>query len=272
MNSGWIKISKDIVNHWLWNDAERLKWWLDLLMLAAWEDRQTLVGKRLVDVKRGQLIASMSYLCARWKRSRMMVEPFLNLLIEEKMIRKEVSHNIALITVVNYERYQANDKKVDAYLSRKTDAHLDAHLSADVQRDSAKTDAHLDAHLDAYLDATNKEYKEYNNIIINNARTREEEIFDKMKGDQMWRETIAMRHHLTLDKVDEWLRSFWLDSACNDTQHRNLRDAKSHFNNWLRIQIKYNAQNDNYGTQSKQSQRRSTDVRATCAQDYATRF
>lgn len=272
MNSGWIKISKDIVNHWLWNDAERLKWWLDLLMLAAWEDRQTLVGKRLVDVKRGQLIASMSYLCARWKRSRMMVEPFLNLLIEEKMIRKEVSHNIALITVVNYERYQANDKKVDAYLSRETDAHIDAHLSADVQRNSAKTDAHLDAHLDAYLDATNKEYKEYNNNIINNARTREEEIFDKMKGDTIWRETIAMRHHLTLDKVDEWLRAFWLDSACNDTQHRNLRDAKSHFNNWLRIQIKYNAQNDNYGNQSTQNQRRSSDVRATCAQDYATRF
>ena len=243
-----------------------------MLMLAAWEDKQVIVGKRLVDIRRGQLIASLSYLCSRWKRSRMMVEPFLNLLIEEKMISKEVSRNISVITVVNYERYQTNDKKVDAYLFSETDAHLDAHLSDDVQRDSAKTDAHLYTHLDAHLDATNKEYKEYNNIIINNARTREEEIFDKMKGDQMWRETIAMRHHLTLDKVDEWLRAFWLDSACNDTEHRNLRDAKSHFNNWLRIQIKYNQNDSNYGNQPKQSQRRSTDVRATCAQDYATRF
>lgn len=271
--TGWIKISKDIVNHWLWNDAERLKWWLDLLMLAAWEDHQTLVGKRLVDVKRGQLIASLSYLCARWKRSRMMVEPFLNLLIEEKMIRKEVSHNIAVITVVNYERYQASAQKVDAYLFSKTDAHLDAHLSTDEQRDSAKTDAHLYTHLDAHLDATNQEYKEYNNIIINNARTREEEIFDKMKGDTIWRETIAMRHHLTLEKVDEWMGAFWLDSACNDTQHRNLRDAKSHFNNWLRIQLKYNNnQSNNDGTTQQQSKRRSTDIGATCAQDYAARF
>lgn len=271
--TGWIKISKDIVNHWLWNDAERLKWWLDLLMLAAWEDKQVLVGKRLVTIYRGQLIASLSFLCSRWKRSRMMVEPFLNLLISEQMITKKVANNISIITVVNYERYQASAQKGDAYLFGITDAHLDAHLSADVQRDSAKTDTHLDTHLDAHLDATNKEYKEYNNIIINNARTREEEIFDKMKGDTIWRETIAMRHHISPTDIDDWLRAFDLDCRCNDTQHRNLRDAKSHFNNWLRIQLKYNNnQSNNDGTTQQQSKRRSTDIGATCPQDYAARF
>lgn len=270
--TGWIKISKDIVNHWLWNDAERLKWWLDILMLAAWEDRQTLVGKRLVDVKRGQLIASLSYLCARWKRSRNMVEPFLNMLIEEKMITKDVANNIAIITVTNYERYQANEKNSGAYLSANNGSHLGSHLKADEQSISANSGSHIGAHLGSHLGATNKEYKEYNNNIINNARTREEEIFDKMKGDTIWRETIAMRHHLTLDKVDEWMGAFWLDSACNDTQHRNLRDAKSHFNNWLRIQLKYNNQSNNDGTTQQQSKRRSTDIGATCPQDYAARF
>ncbi|MBO4550395.1 MAG: DNA replication protein DnaD, partial [Bacteroidaceae bacterium] len=84
--AGWIKISREIANHWLWQDAERLKWWLDLLFLAAYEDKRQLVGKQLILLRKGQLIASLSYLCKRWGRSRTMVEPWLNLLMYDGMI------------------------------------------------------------------------------------------------------------------------------------------------------------------------------------------
>lgn len=33
--SGWIKISRKINEHWLWEDANKLKWWIDLLLMAA---------------------------------------------------------------------------------------------------------------------------------------------------------------------------------------------------------------------------------------------
>ena len=152
--AGWIKISTDIARHWIWNDAERLKWWIDILFMASWKDTKQLVGKQLVSLRRGQLIASNSFLCKRWCRSRSMVEPFLTLLQEEGMISKEVGNNVSIITVLNYEKYQANN-------STDANAHLDAYLednqivckSDDYDNTYNKEDAHLDAHVDAYPDA-----------------------------------------------------------------------------------------------------------------------
>ena len=174
--AGWIKISTDIAKHWIWNDAERLKWWIDILFMASWKDNKQLVGKKLVSLRRGQLVASISFLCKRWGRSRSMVEPFLNLLHEEGMISKEIGNNVSIITVLNYEKYQANnstdantyldaylednqsccssddydniDKQDDAYLDTHVDAYLDAYL---FRKSGAHLDAHLDAHNDAYL-------------------------------------------------------------------------------------------------------------------------
>ena len=57
---GYIKISRAIADHWIWQNAEHLKWWLDLLLMAEWKDTEKL--------KRGQLRASIRHLQDRWAR------------------------------------------------------------------------------------------------------------------------------------------------------------------------------------------------------------
>ena len=191
--AGWIKISTDIAKHWIWNDAERLKWWIDILFMASWKDTKQLVGKQLVSLRRGQLIASISFLCKRWGRSRSMVEPFLTLLQEEGMISKEVGNNVSIITVVNYEKYQANNSSdanahIDAYLEdnqsycksdyydnedNQEDTHLDAHVDAYPDaylfcKSGAHIDAHLDANNDAYLEDKQSDCESERNSIMNN--------------------------------------------------------------------------------------------------------
>ncbi len=157
--ANWIKIDRKISQHWIWEDAIKLKWWLDLLISAAWEDKTVLVGSQLVDLKRGQLVASLSFLCKRWGRSRSMVEPFLRLLVRDGMITKDVSNNVSIITISNYNQYQDG-----AYLGSSVN-HTD---SVTYENDGAYHDAHLGAHLCAHLPsdlcATNKEYKEDKNI------------------------------------------------------------------------------------------------------------
>ena len=32
--AGWIKIYRDIQEHWIWQDANKLKWWLDIILMA----------------------------------------------------------------------------------------------------------------------------------------------------------------------------------------------------------------------------------------------
>jgi hypothetical protein len=193
--AGWIKIDTEISKHWLWQDAERLKWWLDILFMASWKDRKQLVGKQLVALRRGQFIASLSFLCKRWGRSRSMVEPFLNLLQKEEMISKEVGSNISIITVLNYDKYQANNStESDAEVSTEVSAYLEApqnYCKSDIyDNDEAYLDAHLDAdhkahpdaHPDAHLDATREEYidSKDNNIYNISSSLRSDDYSDKM--------------------------------------------------------------------------------------------
>lgn len=111
--NGWIKISRELPKHWIWQDADRLKWWLDLLFMATWEDSKQLVGSRLIEIKRGQLVASISYLVKRWGVGHNTVIAFLKMLQEEKMITKTSTRNISIITICNYEKYQTADNLSD---------------------------------------------------------------------------------------------------------------------------------------------------------------
>lgn len=111
--NGWIKISRELPEHWIWRDADRLKWWLDLLLMAAWEDSKQLVGSRLIEIKRGQLVASISYLVKRWGINHNTVISFLKTLKDEGMIVKTSIANVSIITICNYEKYQAADNLSD---------------------------------------------------------------------------------------------------------------------------------------------------------------
>lgn len=104
--SGWIKIHRDITKHWIFQDAEKFKWWIDMLFLASYEDNKTLVKNQIANVKRGQFIGSLSFLAKRWCVSRDRVAAFLKLLQSDGMIIKESDKNITQITICNYESYQ----------------------------------------------------------------------------------------------------------------------------------------------------------------------
>ena len=113
--NGWIKISRELPKHWIWQDAERLKWWLDLLLMASWDDGQSLSGgSRLIEIKRGQLVASISFLCQRWHKGHNTVIAFLKMLQEEKMITKKTIGNTTIITICKYNMYQAADNLKDS--------------------------------------------------------------------------------------------------------------------------------------------------------------
>lgn len=170
----WVKISRDLRRHWIFSDAEYLKWWFDIICEASWDDTKQLVGSRLVELKRGQFIASLSYLCDRWHRSRSKVEPFLKMLIEDGMITKTVSHNISILTVVNYNQYQDSEDADVCAIANKSGSIRYSNIST-------QADAHLCADLDAHPCATiNKEDKEVKkDITVKNKQKVNEVTFSR---------------------------------------------------------------------------------------------
>lgn len=66
----------------------------------------------------------------------------------------------------------------------------------------------------------------------------ESNYLEELSKDKAWQEMVAMKYKFKeIDEVIHWLIKFKVDISINSTKHRNLADAKSHFNNWLRIQV-----------------------------------
>ena len=117
--AGWIKIYQSIQEHWIWQDPLKLKWWLDMLMLAEWKDKKVTINMKLYVIKRGQIMASVSFLRERWayfddEKKRRIPAPntilkFLSLLEADGMIIRDMEklpNRITLITICNYNDYQ----------------------------------------------------------------------------------------------------------------------------------------------------------------------
>ena len=100
---------RDIRDHWIWEDSENLKAWLDLVMMAQHEPKQLTFNNELLDVDRGSFITSVRKLADRWKWGKDRVLKFLRMLQKAKMIDRVADSKKTLITIVNYDFYQKKD-------------------------------------------------------------------------------------------------------------------------------------------------------------------
>lgn len=115
MNTGgWIKIYRSMVENQLYfsEPFTRMQAWIDLLILANFEDNFIYVRGNKVLVKRGQICKSQDNLAERWKWSRGKVIRFLDELQTEQQIVQHKSKLTTLISVVNYNDYQQNEQPV----------------------------------------------------------------------------------------------------------------------------------------------------------------
>lgn len=105
---GYILLSRSIQDHWLWEDEpfDKARAWIDLLMLANYEDKKIIYKGEVVLCKRGDVNLSLSYLAKRWKWSRHKVTDFLDLLERDKMVEQKRTVHRTVITLVNYELHQ----------------------------------------------------------------------------------------------------------------------------------------------------------------------
>ena len=281
---GWLKISRGIVYHWLWEDANRLKWWLDLLLMAAYEKKSVYVNTRIVEIQRGQMVASLSFLCQRWNISKPTLLSFLRLLENEGMIERSLYHNISLLTICNYESYQTSDKeeldnpldnpKGGSGIDNLFDSVNPSESAGNGQSQQKPIDNLFDNLFDNPLD-TNKRNKEiYNVDKDNSASVKELELFSELRSNEVWQiEAVCMRFKISHGECIRRIDEFELDCRCRNQAHEDRRDIYNHFTNWLRIQIDKEKQTKHEGVrQESKDKRRGTEVAATSAKDFSTTF
>ncbi len=104
--AGWLKLSREINTHWIWNDPIKFKWWIDILLTVNFEDKKVLIGNTLMDCNRGQSLLSLSSWGARWGVNKKTVDSFFKLLKKDGMILTENGTVTTRLTVCNYDTYQ----------------------------------------------------------------------------------------------------------------------------------------------------------------------
>ncbi|HEX9900194.1 MAG TPA: hypothetical protein VGC81_13305 [Candidatus Methylomirabilis sp.] len=130
---GWIKVYRQIRDHWLWERDRftRGQAWLDLLLRARHKDHEARIGNQFVTEKRGQALVFQRQLASQWGWNRETVSKFLRLLKADHMVSLETSHGpeggYTLITIMNYERYQGSDESENEYESSHASGHATSH-------------------------------------------------------------------------------------------------------------------------------------------------
>lgn len=105
-SKGFIKLDRTIFEHWIFQDAEKFKAFVDLIQLMRFKDETLIIGNDVITIQRGSFYTSELKLAERWKWSRKKVRSYLDLLSKEGMLIKKGTTKGTTLTLVNYDFYQ----------------------------------------------------------------------------------------------------------------------------------------------------------------------
>ena len=103
MSTGWIKLDRQITDHWLWKDQPFSygQAWVDLLLNANHKPAKVLIKNKLVELNRGDQARSEVTLSKEWGWSRGKVRRFLELLKNDQMIVQKAVQVTSVISICN---------------------------------------------------------------------------------------------------------------------------------------------------------------------------
>ena len=248
--AGWIKIHRDIATHWIFQDAEKFKWWIDLLLMASFEDNKALVGDRLVEVKRGQQIISLSFLASRWDTSKRTVLKFLTLLESDGMCNRCTHQKVTILTICNYESYQ------EVETPKVTDEVTDKYPIGNRLVTELKN---VEECKEIYNTPTAHTY----------THTREQDFINQYRKEGRWADACLILHLKSIEECEHLFDRWILEYQHKGQTHQDYTDFKGHFIQWARITIQ---KEKNNGNSIKQDKRRGFQVVANSPEDYQGSF
>jgi hypothetical protein len=102
-----------------YTEREAFMW---LVMEASWRDRTKRVGNITVELKRGQLAASIRFMAEAWQWEKSTVDRFLKRLEKRDMIGTDCGTGLNVITVCKYNDYQGGETSSGTEENEKRDS------------------------------------------------------------------------------------------------------------------------------------------------------
>lgn len=120
--SGYVLIARKLLNHPVVGAGKpvkpakpnkptysRMEAWLDLLMMASYQDKKTKIGGKLYQLETGEAVCARAYLAARWNWTDKTVRAFIERLMSHSMVtktREAKGQQANKLSICNYSEYQ----------------------------------------------------------------------------------------------------------------------------------------------------------------------
>lgn len=233
-----ILLTKDLQNSWIFQDEQKLKWWLDIILMAD---------------ENGEVHMSLSDLSHRWNADKSKVSRFLKKLNGATLLQHQMQHQVQRIIVCRTGGYKG---------ACNTDCNTDCNTFATPQERSSSSFSPIPP-----LSSSPKEI--YNSST---AHTCEEEFIRRYReeGDNgMWANT-ALILHKKIPECKELFERWIVEFQHNGEKHSDYTDFKRHFISWSRIAINKESkqQQSNGNNRPDYSRRGRADVPADITLDF----
>jgi DNA-binding transcriptional regulator YhcF (GntR family) len=120
--SGYVKINRAVLEHWIFKDAWKFRCWIDLISLANYTEQKIEISGILFTCKRGESLRSLETLAKRWGCDKSKVRRFLKLLEKDNMIVLKNELKTTRITICKYDDYQSDENADATQTKRKRNA------------------------------------------------------------------------------------------------------------------------------------------------------
>lgn len=125
-DGGYVRIYRRILENPVFRDHGEAMAFAYLVLLASWRPARVRYKDRQVELKRGQLAISVRDLAAKLDRSRSWCDRFLTRLTDRDMIGTDSGTGVNIITICNYEEYQAPKEDGETPSEPKAGHHRDS--------------------------------------------------------------------------------------------------------------------------------------------------
>jgi len=154
--AGYITLPLAVLDGWVGQNAQYLKWWTQLRREASWTDKTVWYNRQQVYLQARQVIVTVNSLVKQWQVSKPTVIHFLQRLESEKLIERQADSRKTIITITPLG-WADSEVKQEVTPAVKVDHDVD----------------HQTYHQPLPPNINNKEI---NIIASGGARTREEEV------------------------------------------------------------------------------------------------
>ncbi|MFA5965983.1 MAG: hypothetical protein WC804_18355 [Sphingomonas sp.] len=136
--NGYVRIHRALLGHPVFrNDAEAMAFaWL--VLRAGWQPGRVRYKDRVIGLRRGQLALSIRDFAAAMDRPKGWVERLFARLRNETMIETSVGHGVLLITICNYDFYQASSEGRETGAGTRGEAPAGQRPDTDKRREESK--------------------------------------------------------------------------------------------------------------------------------------